>query len=169
MNRTDFDRLVAETVRATADLLVAKGAEYAGDGDRLANFKRNAIRNGQTVLETWMTYWNKHIDSIHTYMARAKDGATTLALREIVGDVDQWCRKNPGQLFPDKLISGDALRRKVNDKLPEAMDILDATLSEPIEGRFHDNINYSYLCLALLKELRQGNATPATRIEDSTK
>jgi hypothetical protein len=153
MNRADFDKLVSDTVKVTADLLIAKGAEYAGDGDRLANFKRNAARNGQTVLETWMTYWNKHIDSIHTYMARVKDRATELALQEIIETDKIAIETNNGELRRENA-SAQRFRNKVNECLPSAMREIEAQLSEGIEGRFHDNINYSFLCLGILKELK---------------
>lgn len=163
MNKTDFDALVAETLKVTTDLLVAKGEEYAGDADRLANFKRNALRNGQTVLETWMAYWNKHIDSIHTYMARTKDEATYLALQETVESfkaLEEVLPLPSARSISDRARMRSALspatfRCRINNAFPDAMRTIDGQLSEPIEGRFHDNINYSFLCLALIKEIRE--------------
>lgn len=163
MNRADFDQLVAETVKATADLLIAKGAEYAGDGDRLMNFKRNAIKNGQSVLEVWATYWGKHIDAINTYMVRVKDEALYLSLQEVTFDFERLKEQLPlptARSISDKekmkdVINPARFRERLNAALPSAMRTIDAQLSEPIEGRFHDNINYSYLVLGLLKELRE--------------
>jgi hypothetical protein len=163
MNREDFDKLVEDTVKATADLLIAKGDEYAGDADRLANFKRNAIKNGQTVLETWQTYWGKHIDSINTYMARVKDKAVFISLQFTAEDYATLLERLPtpgAQSISDKekkvaVLDPAKFKKRINENLPVAMRLVDSELSEPIEGRFHDNINYSYLCIALLKELRE--------------
>jgi hypothetical protein len=47
-------------------LIESKGRAYAGDGDSLANFKRNAERLGLTKYQIWATYFNKHIDSINS-------------------------------------------------------------------------------------------------------
>lgn len=153
MNRENFDKLVEETMKATAALLIAKGAEYAGDADRLINFKRNAIKNGQTVLETWQTYWGKHIDSINSYMARVKADAVNRALYAEVQLAGELSKK--GEMYiPDEV----RFKARINESVPAAMKAVDAALSEPIEGRFHDNINYSVLCLALIKELRDAGA-----------
>ena len=155
MNRENFDKLVEETMAATAKLLIAKGAEYAGDADRLINFKRNAIKNGQTVLEVWATYWGKHVDSINTYMARVKEEAIRQALHTVAYRATQFAaEKHPW----DHLCDPGQFKKDVDALLPKAMATIDAQLSEPIEGRFHDNINYSVLCLALIKELREVNA-----------
>jgi hypothetical protein len=42
----------------------AKGADYSGREDALANFKRNAERLGMTKYQIWAVYTAKHIDSI---------------------------------------------------------------------------------------------------------
>ena len=158
MNRDEFDALVAATVQRTADILVSKGAEYANDTDRLANFKRNAEKNGQTVLECWQIYWGKHVDSISSYMRRVKDRAVFLALQEVIND-DQAARiENSGEMRQEA-INAERFRKRVDAALPRAMMEIECTLSEPIEGRFDDNINYSILCQALLKELRDGRGS----------
>lgn len=48
------------------EILEAKGHSYAGNGDSLANFKRNAERLGLSKYQIWGVYFNKHIDSINT-------------------------------------------------------------------------------------------------------
>lgn len=154
MNRAEFDKLTAATIERTAGLLIAKGAEYAGDGDRLANFKRNAEKNGTTVLECWQVYWGKHVDSINSYMARVKDEAVTRAL-EVVCRESYNAGKNGQEFFLPK---ADRFRNLINDELPGALVAIERSLSEPIEGRFDDNINYSILCQAILKELREEKA-----------
>lgn len=153
MNRTRFDELVAETVKQTADLLISKGAEYANDADRLANFKRNAEKNGQTVLEVWATYWGKHVDAINTYMGRVKADAINRALYAEMELAREDSAK--GLIY---IPSEARFRGRIDYALPYAMRAVDATLSEPIEGRFHDNINYSLLAIALLAEIKESKA-----------
>ncbi len=42
-----------------------KNKSYAGQGDTLANFKRNAEALGLTKYQIWLVYFNKHIDSVN--------------------------------------------------------------------------------------------------------
>lgn len=157
MNSADFDKIVKNTMGRTSELLIKKGAEYAGDEDRLANFKRNAAKNGQTVLETWQTYWGKHIDSINSFMARVKDEAVRLALVECLGSFE-GALSAPEQLPTEEALTRYSnptiFRKRVEKHLPAAIRNVEAKLSEAIEGRFDDNINYSLLCLGILTELR---------------
>lgn len=163
MNRTDFDALVTEQVKRTADLLVRKGAEYAGDADRLANFKRNAAKNGQTVLETWQTYWGKHVDSINSFISRVKDRAMYLALQEILEEHEKLIERLPSpgarsQSDSERLsaiIDPEVFRDRVNVALPDAVRWVELQLSEPIVSRFDDNINYSFLGAAIITELQK--------------
>jgi hypothetical protein len=103
MNRTDFEKLARETIESTAQLLITKGAEYAGDADRLANFKRGAGLIGVTPLQVALIYASKHFDAISTYVRNDAQGKMQI-------------------------------------------------LSEPIEGRFDDLINYCILMKALVAE-----------------
>lgn len=150
MNRTTFDKLVGDTVKATADLMVSKGAEYAGDSDRLINFKRNAEKQGTTPLQIWKQYIGKHIDSLDTYFHRVHDRAIEIALSRAVCDFTTNQEHPPADVF----------RRYIHEAMPGAMEDIDRALSEPIEGRFHDIINYCYLGLALVKETRDAKETP---------
>lgn len=153
MNNKDFVFLVAEAVDRTASILQAKGNEYASDEDRLANFKRNADKIGQTTLECWQVYWGKHVDAINSYMARVHERAIGLALEQVI-DTDKQAQHQDNGDLRTLAINPSYFRKRVIGVLPQAMAQIDATLSEPIEGRFYDNINYSLLCLAILKELR---------------
>jgi len=162
MKRTDFDALVEQTLTRTANLLIQKGAEYSSDADRLANFKRNAAKNGQTVLETWQTYWGKHVDSINSYIGRVKAQATYLALNDTMAEVLELTERLP--LPGARSISDmeklahvlDPLRfqKRVEICIPHAMRDIEKELSEPIDGRLDDTINYALLGLALIQELR---------------
>ena len=57
--------LVKELFDEGIKVLIAKGNSYAGSGDSLANFKRNAERLGLTPYQILAVYWNKHVDSIN--------------------------------------------------------------------------------------------------------
>lgn len=46
---------------------------------------------------------------------------------------------------------------------------VDNSLSEPIEGRFHDIINYMYLGLALLEDTRNSNPSEVRQIDSFKK
>ena len=156
MNRADFDEHVDAMVKRTADLLIRKGAEYAGDGDRLANFKRNADKNGQTVLESWQTYWGKHVDSINSYMLRVKQRSVHYALKSVVAQaLKQRANNLNGEVHWDDLCDPENFRKDVNAMLPVVIKEIDKELSESIDGRFDDNVNYSFLATAILKELRE--------------
>jgi hypothetical protein len=156
MDQATLNKIVADHVAKTADLLVKKNAEYAGSADCLANFKRNATKNSQTVLDTWAVYWGKHIDSINTYITRVKDTAVRMALADVV----RRAQAGKPTVESDKaawaaVTDPASFRAAVDRYLPEAVVMVDAKLSEPIEGRFDDNINYSFLCMAILQELRE--------------
>ena len=105
MNQQDFSALVNDTIRTTSALLIAKGEEYAGTSDRLANFKRGSALTGATPLQVAFVYASKHYDSLSTYIRKDAQG-------------------------------------------------FKQTLSEPIEGRLDDLINYCLLIKALIVESR---------------
>jgi hypothetical protein len=71
MNRDDFDVLREEffdRIRATND---AKGHDYAGDGDALANFKEAAEHLKDITDPTfaaWYIYFHKHWSAILTFL-----------------------------------------------------------------------------------------------------
>lgn len=58
-------KIVNELQEEGIKTLTAKGHAYAGKGDSLANFKRNAERLGLSKYQIWGVYFNKHIDSIN--------------------------------------------------------------------------------------------------------
>lgn len=66
MNQADFNKLVEDTIAATAQLLVVKGGEYAGSDDRLGNFKRGAELTGCTPLQVAFVYMSKRYDAVAT-------------------------------------------------------------------------------------------------------
>jgi hypothetical protein len=164
MNREKFDAHVAAMTMNTSDLLIRKGAEYAGDADRLANFKRNAAKNQQTVLECWQVYIGKHIDSINSYVARVKNEAVRMTLVEIalgaqtISSVDSASSESDKNSYKEKvdaMTSPERFRDRVNHFVPIAMRNIDRELSEPIHGRFEDIINYCFLGSAIIAETQE--------------
>lgn len=68
MKHSDFQEIVDSTFKTLQDILQSKGGEYAGDHDRLANFKRNAERLHLRPEQIWAVYFAKHIDAIFQYI-----------------------------------------------------------------------------------------------------
>jgi hypothetical protein len=151
MKREQFDKLVQDAVAATGGLMISKGAEYASDADRLINFKRNAEKQGTTPLQIWKQYIGKHMDSIDTYVKRTQDQAVKQAIMDIVNT-----RSLEEMQSMSTVALTDELRERIQRGMPDAMEFIDRQLSEPIEGRFHDVINYCFLGLALIEEMRSG-------------
>lgn len=63
-----YDALVQETVNMIAKLSALKGSEYAGDEDRLANFRRNAKNLGVNMETVWAVYAAKHWDAVMQFI-----------------------------------------------------------------------------------------------------
>ena len=133
MNQEDFSKLIHATQKATADLLIRKGAEYASDLDRLDNFKKNAALLGLTPLQVWSVYAFKHVDAVQSYMRKIHD---------------------------------KSLNHAGNGTLRDNSFSVDNKLSEPIDGRFHDIINYMYLGLALLEDIKNSNPPEVEQVDN---
>lgn len=94
MNQTDFSSLVNRVQRSTSDLLVSKGAEYASDTDRLANFKKGAKLTGCTPLQVAFVYLSKHYDALANYIKRDATGQQIPLSEPITGrleDLINYC------------------------------------------------------------------------------
>ena len=85
MNQQDFEALCARIQRETVDILVSNGAEYAGDADRLANFKRGAANTGVEPLTVLHVYMAKHWDSVSSYVRAKQRGEEPKLSEPIVG------------------------------------------------------------------------------------
>lgn len=83
-----FDQLIAETVKEIQKLSSLKGGEYAGDDDRLANFRRNAQALGLPMESIWAVYCAKHWDAVMQYIQDQNTGKTRARLESIEGRVD---------------------------------------------------------------------------------
>ena len=109
MNDERFTQECEELIKdATQNIMKRKGREYAGDLDRLANFKRGANNVGVNPETILYTYFSKHIDSLSTFI---KD-----------------------------------LEREKN------LEVVTNRLSEPIQERIKDSINYLLLLNGLIVE-----------------
>ena len=84
----EYNEMVAETFDEIKKLAELKGAEYSGDVDRLANFRRNADAAGTTMELIWRIYVAKHWDAIMQYEADLRSGKTRVRLESLEGRVD---------------------------------------------------------------------------------
>lgn len=80
-----FDKLLIQTVEIINSLAEKKGGEYAGDEDRLANFRRNAEALGLNMEDVWSVYAAKHWDAIMQYVKDSRNGVERERLEPIDG------------------------------------------------------------------------------------
>lgn len=83
-----YAKLVQETVRQIEELSRLKGGEYAGDVDRLSNFRRNASNLGLNLEDVWAVYAGKHWDAIQQYVKDQRTGKKRERLESISGRAD---------------------------------------------------------------------------------
>lgn len=83
-----YEKLVQQTIDNLVLLGQLKGGEYAGDGDRLANFRRNAEKNDVPYTTVWNIYASKHWDAIQQYILDVKQGKTRQRLETLSGRCD---------------------------------------------------------------------------------
>lgn len=95
MNQADFELLVERIHKETTELLIVKGREYAGDTDRLANFKRGSALTGVDPLTVLFIYMSKHYDALATYVRDNQTSATMPVLSEPItgrlADLINYC------------------------------------------------------------------------------
>jgi hypothetical protein len=68
MNTREFNDLFHETVNNLGVLSSTKGIEYAGDVDRLSNFKRLGKELDMDPERVLWVYLTKHLDAIRSYL-----------------------------------------------------------------------------------------------------
>jgi len=83
-----FDQIVGETIEQIRILSKVKGGEYAGDDDRLANFRRNAKNAGVEMETCWAIYAGKHWDSITQYVQDLQTGKVRERSEPMAGRAD---------------------------------------------------------------------------------
>lgn len=95
MQQQQFETLVERIRKETTELLVVKGREYAGDADRLANFKRGASLTGVDPLTVLFIYMSKHYDALATYIRDNQAGDSMPVLSEPItgriADLINYC------------------------------------------------------------------------------
>lgn len=84
----DYNKLVKATVDQIYELSSLKGGEYAGDTDRMANFRRNANNLGLQNEQVWAVYAAKHYDAIMQYIRDLGENKTRPRLESISGRAD---------------------------------------------------------------------------------
>lgn len=84
----DFVRIIEETVDQIKKLSTLKGGEYAGDTDRLANFRRNGANLGLEMEQVWAVYAGKHWDALMQYIKDLGTKTTRERLEPVKGRVD---------------------------------------------------------------------------------
>ena len=83
-----YAQLVVQTVAQIQSLSELKGGEYAGDTDRLANFRRNGERLGLPMETVWGVYAAKHWDAVMQYIQDLNSGKTRTRLEPLAGRLD---------------------------------------------------------------------------------
>lgn len=83
-----YAKLIDETVKKIQELSTLKGGEYAGDIDRLANFRRNGLALGLPMETVWAVYAGKHWDAIQQWIKDQREGKTRTRMESISGRVD---------------------------------------------------------------------------------
>lgn len=83
-----YAQLIDETIQKITTLSRLKGGEYAGDQDRLANFRRNAIALGLPMESVWAVYAAKHWDAVMQFVMDLNTGKTRERMEPISGRVD---------------------------------------------------------------------------------
>ena len=105
MKNNEFNKIVNKRIDLIQTVLVDKAAEYASEGDRLANFKDGAIFTGLTPEKTLWTYMAKHLASV----------------KKIIDEIEE-----------DKLPTIELLEEKVGDSINYFI-LLEAVIKERIE------------------------------------
>jgi hypothetical protein len=83
-----YEVLLDKAIEEIRKLSQMKGGEYAGDVDRLANFRRNAAALGLQMEQVWAVYAAKHWDALMQYVQDLGTGKTRPRLETIEGRVD---------------------------------------------------------------------------------
>lgn len=83
-----YAELVNRTIDEIKRLSEQKGGEYAGDNDRLANFRRNGEALGLPMETVWAVYAGKHWDAVQQYVKDLNTGKDRPRAEPISGRLD---------------------------------------------------------------------------------
>ena len=87
-SHADYEILVQNTIQEIGGLSKLKGGEYAGDYDRLANFRRNGVQVNVPMETCWAIYYNKHHDAVMQYVHDLNSGKSRVRMEPIAGRID---------------------------------------------------------------------------------
>lgn len=87
-SHAEYQDVVSQTVETIEQLSKLKGGEYAGDHDRLANFRRNGQALGLPMATVWAVYYNKHHDAVMQWIADLQANRQRERLEPIDGRID---------------------------------------------------------------------------------
>jgi hypothetical protein len=69
MDHEEYYQIRKELLEFAEEVAAPKREEYTGQSqDILYNFKRIANRLGMSPLQVWAVYFNKHVDSVNTFI-----------------------------------------------------------------------------------------------------
>lgn len=83
-----WHELIKSQVERINKLAAEKGGEYAGDVDRLANFRRNAAALGVPMELVWAVYAGKHWDAVQQYVQDLVNKKERTRAEPVSGRVD---------------------------------------------------------------------------------
>jgi len=83
-----WETMVNSSIAEIKKLASLKGGEYAGDEDRLANFRRNGEALGLPMETIWAVYAGKHWDAIQQYCKDVQSGRSRQRVESISGRLD---------------------------------------------------------------------------------
>lgn len=83
-----WNKLLDQAISRIKELSTLKGGEYAGDEDRLANFRRNAANLGLSMEQVWAVYAGKHWDAVMQFIKDLGTGKKRERMEPIEGRVD---------------------------------------------------------------------------------
>ena len=76
MDQETLDVIVTNLQKAQREILCSKAEDYAGDDERLDNFKKAAGLSGEHPLDCLRGMWRKHIISIEQGLQDLRRGHT---------------------------------------------------------------------------------------------
>lgn len=88
ISHDEYQDIVESTIEAINRLSKLKGGEYAGDLDRLANFRRNGQTLGLPMEVIWAIYYNKHHDAVMQFVNDLVNNKTRERLEPLSGRLD---------------------------------------------------------------------------------
>ena len=81
-----FTSLLNETFESIFKLTNTKGEEYSRSDDQLGNFRRSAAEARLTMEQVWLVFFNKHIDSIKSYIVNGGQVKSTESIESRIDD-----------------------------------------------------------------------------------